>query len=60
MPLNQSVMVSVGIILKNSFINPPLKISQKHKLEFDDTAMVIGKIIHNQIIKKGGNDERTN
>ena len=30
------------------------------KLEFDDTAMVIGKIIHNQIIKKGGNDERTN
>ena len=30
------------------------------KLEFDDTAMVIGKIIHKQIIKKGVNDERTN
>ena len=30
------------------------------KLEFDQTANVIGKIIHKQIIKKGGNDERTN
>ena len=34
--------------------------SMSGKLEFDDTAMVIGKIIHKQIIKKGVNDERTN
>ena len=31
-----------------------------NKLEFDDTAMTIGKIIHKQIILKGGTDERTN
>ena len=34
--------------------------SMSGKLEFDDTAMVIGKIIHKQIISKGGTNERTN
>ena len=34
--------------------------SMSGKLEFDDTAMTIGKIIHKQIISKGGTNERTN
>ena len=44
----------------NTIKNDILIKSMSNKLEFDDTAMTIGKIIHNQIISKGGTDERTN
>ena len=44
----------------NTIKNDILIKSMSNKLEFDDTAMTIGKIIQKQIISKGGTDERTN
>ena len=44
----------------NTIKNVILIKSMSNKLEFYDTSMTIGKIIHKQIISKGGTDERTN
>ena len=59
--MNESKIYTITITQEelNTIKNDITIKSMSGKLEFDDTAMIIGKIIHKQIMKKGEKDERT-